>query len=121
MGASAVAQDKVPAPKYFIDTVMATSTAQMLAVNCPTLSIDIARASLLSEGVLARLAEDGFGPDTIEARMEDPSAAVGALQDAFVVKHELVGQVTADMICEAGRTEMAEGTGIGILLLGVSE
>jgi hypothetical protein len=115
------AQDKVPAPEYFVDTVMATSTAQMLAVSCPTLSVDIARASLLSEGILARLAEDGFEPDTIEARMQDPSAAVGALQEAFVAKHALVGQVTAERLCEVGRMEMAEGTGIGTLLMGVSQ
>lgn len=121
MATPGFAQDKLPAPDYFVDTVMATSTAQMLAVSCPTLSIDLARASILSDGVLARLAEDGFEPDTIEARMEDPSAAVGALQEAFVAKHGLVGQVTAERLCEVGRVEMAEGTGIGSLLMGVSQ
>ena len=53
--------------------------------------------------------------------MQDPSADVAVLQDAFVAKHNLRGTVTEDQICAAGLIEIAEGTGIGELLLGVAQ
>lgn len=117
----AFAADKVPAPEYFVITVMENSTAQMLAVRCPTLSIHLGKAALRSESVLVQLTKDGFEPSNLEDQMEDPSAAVAVLQDAFVDKHDLRGTVTEAQICAVGQIEIAEGTGVGELLLGIAQ
>ena len=117
----AFAAEKVPAPTYFVSTVMETSTAQMLAVRCSTLSIHLGKAALRSESVLVQLTKDGFEPSNLEDQMQDPSADVAVLQNAFVAKHNLRGTVTEDQICAAGQIEIAEGTGIGELLLGVAQ
>lgn len=121
LAAPAFAAEKVPAPAYFVTSVMETSTAQMLAVRCSTLSIHLGKAAMRSERVLVQLTQDGFEPANLEDQMQDPSAEVAVLQDAFVAKHDLRGTVTEADICAAGQVEIAEGTGIGELLLGVAQ
>ena len=115
----AVAQDRVPAPRYFVETAMETSTAQVLAVNCPTLSIDPVAMARRSEVALKRLTDDGFTPENLMERMEDPSAEIAVLQDAFVAKHGLSDGADQNTVCAAGKAEIAEGSAIGALLLEV--
>ncbi|WP_371157740.1 DUF5333 family protein [Jannaschia sp. 2305UL9-9] len=109
----------VPAPEYFVATAMQTSTAQILAVNCATLSIDPGAMALLTDRTLRQLSEDGFSPETLAEQMEDPSEAIAVLQDAFVARHDLAEDVDEAKICAAGRSEISEATPIGALLLEV--
>ncbi|SFJ28536.1 DUF5333 family protein [Jannaschia pohangensis] len=117
----ALAQDQVPPPDYFVTSAMETSTAQILAVNCATISINPGAMSRASEIVLDQLEQDGFTPENLVTRMADPSDAIGALQDAFLSKHGLADGATEDLVCAAAAREIEEGTGIGALLLEVGE
>ncbi|MGB3407366.1 MAG: DUF5333 family protein [Jannaschia sp.] len=115
----ALAQQAVPAPEYFVTTVMETSTAQILAVNCSTLSVNPAEMAKRTDSVLQRLTEDGFEQETLVDQMQDPTEAIAALQDAFVARHGLRDGADQATVCAAGKVEIAEGTGIGALLLEV--
>lgn len=117
----AMAEDLLPAPDYFIVAAMETSTAQLLAVRCPTLSIHLGKASARTEDVLQRLTEDGFEAGALDSRMADPSEAIAELQRAFIEKHTLQGDVTQDQVCAAGQREIADATGIGTLLIGEAQ
>lgn len=117
----AAAQEQVPAPAYFVTSAMATSTAQILAVNCPTLSIDPAAMTVETAGVLERLERDGFTPENLIERMENPEDRIAVLQEAFLAKHDLTEGATVGTICAAGLREMSEGSVIGALLLEVEE
>lgn len=115
----AAAQEQVPAPEYFVTSAMATSTAQILAVNCPTLSINPGAMTTESAGVLERLERDGFTAETLVERMENPADRIAVLQEAFLAKHDLAEGATAETVCAAGLREISEGTVIGALLLEV--
>lgn len=115
----AIAQEKVPAPDFFITSAMATSTAQILAVNCPTLSINPGAMSAETRGVLERLEQAGFTPENLVARMQDPADRIALLQDAFLTKHDLADGADVDAVCAAGLREISEGSVIGALLLEV--
>ncbi|MBM2576196.1 hypothetical protein JQC91_07750 [Jannaschia sp. Os4] len=115
----AMAQEPAPSPDYFVEGVVASAAAQAVALACPTLSVDLGAAARLSEDVLARLTADGFDPQNLLARMEDPQPAIAALQDAFLARHGLAEGAPSEVACAAGRTELEEGSAIGALLLEV--
>lgn len=115
----AFAQEAVPAPEFFIVSAMATSTAQILAVNCPTLSINPGAMTAEASGVLERLEQAGFTAENLVERMEDPADRIAVLQDAFLAKHDLSGGASSETVCAAGLREISEGTVIGALLLEV--
>ncbi|PRY21514.1 hypothetical protein CLV78_109127 [Aliiruegeria haliotis] len=118
---TASAQDKQPAPGYFIDTIVATTTAQNIALACPTLSFELLRASRVSGKVLEQLAKDGFDEANLEATMEDPAERIRAAQTAFLDKHDLPKQgAEFEAVCAAGLAEIAEGTEIGLYLLEIT-
>ena len=98
---------------------METSTAQALARSCPTLSVHLGRMAERTEAVLLQLAQDGFTPDNLAERMQDPSDAIANLQATFVAKHGLVDGAAQDVVCAAGQAEISEETAIGALLIGV--
>ncbi len=114
-----VVAEQVPAPEYFVTASMESSTAQALAVSCTTLSVDPIAMTRLSEDVLEQLGEDGFLPDNIAERMADPSGAIADLQSAFLARHDLADGAPEAQVCAAGRREIADGTGIGRLLVEV--
>lgn len=109
----------VPAPDYFVAAAMRTSTAQILSVNCATLSVDLGAMARLAEATLGRLTEDGFTPEMMAEQMDDPSDAIAVLQDAFVAQYDLAQDVDEAKICAAGKAEILEATPIGALLLEV--
>ncbi|PWJ12479.1 DUF5333 family protein [Jannaschia seohaensis] len=115
----AAAEDLRSAPDYFVESVMRTSTANILAVNCAGLSVDLGAISQLSAEILDRLTEDGFTPRILAEEMADPSEAIAVLQDAFLAKHGLATGASEAAVCAAGRAEIAEGSEIGALLLEV--
>ncbi|CTQ49634.1 DUF5333 family protein [Jannaschia donghaensis] len=119
IAAPAAAQDRRPAPEIFVTSAMATSTAQILAVNCPVLSINPGAMRTETDRVLDALDADGFTPETMTDAMEDPSDRIAVLQDAFLAKHDLADGATSDAVCAAGLREISEGTAIGALLLEV--
>ncbi|TFL20227.1 DUF5333 family protein [Jannaschia formosa] len=117
----AAAQELRPIPGYFVEAAMQTSTANVLAVHCGRLSVDPVAAAQLSDRVLSRLNEEGITPRILAEETEDPTAAIAALQDAFVAKHGLADGAPEEAVCAAGLAEIAEGTGIGALLVEVEE
>jgi hypothetical protein len=119
LAAPTSAQEARPAPDYFVEAAMATSTANALAIGCPTLSIDPALAVEVTSTAIERLRRDGFDPRALADEMRDPSAEIAALQDAFRAKHRLADGAPEDAICAAGLAEIAEGTGVGVLLVEV--
>ena len=119
--ASAVqAQEARPAPDYFVDSVMATTTAQQLAVACPTLSFNIIAASRATGPVMERLIEDGFDPDQLESQMTGFAEAMAARQAAFLARHDLSDGAESEKVCAVGAAEIAEGSDIGSFLTKVA-
>ena len=119
LAAPAPAQERTPAPDYFVDATFAVSTAQAVARSCPTLSVDPAAAARATGDVLARLEADGFTPANLEARMADPSDAIAGLQRSFLDRHGLEDGAAETDVCAAGRAEIAGRTGVGALLVEV--
>ncbi|SDZ03961.1 hypothetical protein SAMN05444004_105138 [Jannaschia faecimaris] len=115
------AQEKVPAPEVFVVSAMATSTAQILAVNCPRLSINPGAMTRETARVLDELGALGFTPENLVDRIEDPADRIEVLQTAFLTKHDLLEGATTDTVCAAGLREISEGSDIGALLLEVEE
>ena len=119
--ASVAWADLRPAPGSFLDTVVAASTAQQLALACPILSINPGVITEASSQVMARLEDEGFDITREDLGMEDATAAIRARQNAFLEKHGLFdGAPTAD-VCASGISEIAEATAIGQFLLEVPE
>lgn len=110
-----------PAPAYFLDAIVATSTAQQLAQSCPDISIDPVIVSQASGDVLTQLEADGFDVSADDMGMLDASAEIQERQDAFLTKHALSNGAQTDEVCAAARLEMAEGTQIGTYLVEVSQ
>ena len=115
----AAAQERVPAPAYFVASTFAVSTAQAVARACPALSVDPVAAAGATGDVLVRLEADGFTPDNLETRMADPTDAIAARQRAFLDRHDLADGAPAGRVCAAGRAEIAEGSDVGALLVEV--
>ena len=110
-----------PAPAYFLDAIVASTTAQQLARSCPDVSVDPVVVSNASGGVLNRLEADGFDVTTADLGMQDATDAIKERQDAFLAKHTLSDGASIESVCAAARVEMAEGTQIGTYLVEVSE
>lgn len=121
LAAPAAAQELRPAPDYFVETAMETSTANILAVNCPRLSINLGVVAQRSAATLDRLTAEGFTPRILAEEMEDPTEAIAVLQDAFTARHGLTDGAPEADVCAAGLAEMEAETGIGTLLVEVGE
>lgn len=113
--------DLRPAPGYFLDAIVATSTAQQLALSCPEVSIDPVIIGKASGAVLTQLEADGFDVNAADMGMLDASADIQARQEAFVAKHGLAEGASTEAVCAAARAEMADGTDIGTYLVEVAE
>ncbi|WGH77652.1 DUF5333 family protein [Jannaschia ovalis] len=121
LAAPAAAQEAVPAPDYFVEAAFLSSTAQVLALSCQTLSVDPIAIARLTDATLARLTEDGFTPENLADRMADPSDAIATLQAAFVQKHALEQGAPEAAVCAAGAAEIAEETALGTLIVEVAQ
>lgn len=110
-----------PAPGYFLDAIVATSTAQQLAQSCSEISIDPVVVSQASSDVLTQLEADGFNVNADDMGMLDASEEIQQRQDAFLAKHALTNGAQTDDVCAAARVEMAEGTQIGTYLVEVGQ
>ncbi len=118
--APAFAQDDVelrPAPEWFVEAVVAVTTAEQLARSCSTLSLEGQTVHEATTEVIVRLREAGFDTDRPDGGMEPSTEAFRAHQNAFLDKHGLSGEITEEMVCAAGRAEMAEGSKIGEYLM----
>lgn len=119
-GTVAAAQDR-EAPEYFLDAVIATSTAQTLALSCDAVSLNPVNTAQLSQRVLVQLEADGFDTSREDLGMADASDALAERQDAFVEKHGLNTDAGEDSVCAAAEAEIDEGSAIGKLLLALDE
>lgn len=115
----ALAEELRPAPDHFVQTAFATTTAQALALACPTLSFEILRAAQESGRVMGLLAQEGFDPERLSEQMIDPAPRFAELRAAFLEKHGLADGAPAEAVCAAGRAEIAEGSAIGGYLVEV--
>ena len=117
MAASTVqAQDLRPAPEYYTNAIFSIQMAEALALSCSTVGVDLfatqARVTELDE----LLAADGFDTDQPFVQMIDPAPVLRDLQSDFLAKHPLQDP-TEEKVCAAARTEIAEDTIIGKLLV----
>ena len=110
-----------PAPDYFVEAAVASTTAQQIARACERLSLDPPKVQAMTAEVLLRLQADKFDIERADGGMLESAEKFSAAQMAFLEKHNLEGQITAEVICAAGKREMEEGTAIGRLLIAVPE
>lgn len=110
-----------PAPAYFVDAVMATTTAKQLALACPQISINPVVVSGDAEVVMDQLSTDGFDTALESLGMVDPSQDIAAMQIAFMDKHKLAEGAATETVCTAAKAEIAEGSRIGTYLLEVEQ
>ena len=115
LAAPAMAQDLRQTPDYFAEAVFDLQMAQALALSCSRISLDPVAAAAHSERLLRSLERDGFPLDAPQDRMDDPDAAIRALQTAFVERYALVDP-GEQRVCDVAAAEIAAGTGIGLLL-----
>jgi len=104
-------------PDYFVEALVATSTAQAVALSCPALSVNPIAAVQASDGLLAKLQADGIDVSDPASSFLPGDDKLAAAQTAFMDKHALDG-AGAEAVCAAGKAEIAEGTSIGALLVG---
>lgn len=114
---AAEAVELKPAPDYFVETVVATTTAQQLALSCAALSLNPPVVQQATSEVLSRLEADGFDVGRTDGGMDDPSDRFTALQQAFLQKHGLREGIDEASVCRAGMAEINEGSEIGSYLL----
>lgn len=119
--ASAAQAADRPAPVYFVDAVMATTTAKQLALACPQISINPVVVSKDAEAVMNQLNADGFDTSQESLGMVDPSQDIAVMQVAFMDKHKLAEGAAAETVCAAAKAEIAEGSRIGTYLLEVEQ
>ncbi len=119
--ASAAQAADRPAPVYFVDAVMATTTAKQLALACPQISINLAVVGDDAEVVMDQLKADGFDTGTETLGMVDPSQDISVMQVAFMDKHKLAEGAATETVCTAAKAEIAEGSRIGTYLLEVDQ
>jgi hypothetical protein len=116
----ALSQELRPAPGYYTDAVFAVTMAEALATGCARVGVNFGAVSARMDMLEARLAEDGFDVATPFEQMQDPSAIFDAMGRAFLTRHPIEGQ-GAEAVCGAARTEIADETLIGSLLLEAPE
>lgn len=120
LAGAAAADDLRPTPDYFAAAVFEMGMAEALGRACPRVSVDPVRAGSRATELLAALEADGFSTDVPHEQMLDPNAAIRDLQQAFVARYGL-SEPTEARVCEVAETEIAEATGIGMLLVEVPE
>lgn len=108
-----------PAPDYFVEAVVASTTAQQIARACEDLSLDPPKVQAMTAEVLQRLLDDGFDLERPDGGMTESQDKFASAQVAFMEKHGLEGTISNDMICAAGKAEMADKSAIGMLLIAV--
>ena len=108
------------APEYYLAALIDSSTAQQLALSCSDLSVDPVRMARLSRDIIDRLEADGFTMTADNTGMADASDILAARQADFVSKHGLQAADEA-RVCAAGRAEIAEGSGMGLLLIDLAQ
>ncbi|WP_172676925.1 DUF5333 family protein [Aestuariivita boseongensis] len=113
--------DLRPAPGYFLDAIVATSTAQQLARSCPEVSVDPVVISRSTGEVLGQLEADGFDVNQSDMGMLDASADIKSRQDAFLAKHSLADGASTEAVCAAAKLEIADETLIGSYLVEVAQ
>lgn len=113
------AQELRETPNYFASAVFDLSMAQALARSCSAVSLDPVLAAKRSEALLVRLTEDGFTTTAPHEEMDDPNAAIRALQTDFVARYA-IDEPSEDEVCAIAEAEMADASGIGALLVSVS-
>jgi hypothetical protein len=117
LASAAVAQERSAAPEYFVQTLMATATAENIAELCPTLSFDAAAAADRSTEVMERLAAEGHDTKNLTATLQDPAERVRAMQNKFLGRYGLQRTGGDDkLVCDAGMAEIAQGSEIGSFL-----
>ncbi len=121
LGCPLGAQELRPAPGYFVDAMVAITTAENIATTCPNLSFDAVAASDVTTEVMEALAADGFDGKNLQGSMADPAEAVRGKQAAFREKHKLA-QDEADFIriCMAGFAEIREASQVGGFLIEIT-
>jgi hypothetical protein len=119
--ASAVQAADRPAPDYFVDAVMATTTAKQLALACPQISINLVVVSNDAEVVMSQLKTDGFDTGQETLGMVDPTQDIAVMQVAFMDKHKLAEGAATETVCAAAKAEIAAGSRIGTYLLEVEQ
>lgn len=112
--------DTRPMPDYFVGALVATSAAEAVALSCPQLSIDPVAVVKSSETLLSQLETDGFNVSNPSVEMESGDDKLAAAQQVFMDKHALEG-ASSEVVCAAGRAEIADGSAIGLLLVEVSQ
>ena len=90
--------------------------AEALALSCSTVEVDLFATQARVTDLNAQLAEDDFDTDRPFAQMIDPSPAIRDLQTAFLERYPLQDP-SDEKVCAAARSEIAEGTIIGQLLV----
>ena len=119
MAAGSAMADTRPMPDYFVSALVATSAAQALALSCDELNVDPLAVAKAYDVLLDKLEADGFDPLAPAADMDSGEAELAEAQKAFMDKHQLEG-ATGETVCAAGRSEIAEKSKIGTLLVEVS-
>ena len=106
---AALAEDR-EAPAYYLDEIVAVTTAQRLADFCADVDFAIERAVENSGLLIERLEADGFDTGTATLGMKPSGAEILKRQDAFMAKHDMS---LDDPACRAAKIEIAEKTAIG--------
>ncbi|WP_146174169.1 DUF5333 family protein [Litoreibacter ponti] len=116
LAATPAMAEKREMPDYLVDAIVASTTARTIAMSCPDLSVNPIAANRASTELITKLEADGISTDDPISDVLDDPERFAARQQAFMDKHDLDGAPTT-LVCDAGRAEMAEGTGIGALLI----
>lgn len=109
------AEPELPeAPDWFVEGVVDLTTAQRIALSCRALDVDVEVAQAGSNAIMARLMSEGYDISREDGGMLPTREKFLARQMAFMERHEMAeGQISEDMVCAAGRREIAEDSGIG--------
>lgn len=103
-------------PDYFVDALVATSAAQALALSCPDISVNPVAAVQASDKLLIQLQKDGVDVSDPTSSFLPGEEKLAAAQADFMKKHDLDG-AGQEAVCAAGRSEIAESTAVGALLV----
>lgn len=114
---SAAAKDLPEMPDYFAEALVSISAAQAIAQACPSITVNPVNAVKSSEDLITRLADDGFDSNDPASGMQPGDAKIAELQTVFLEKHGLSEGAAADAACAAGKSEIAQNSAIGRLLL----
>ncbi|KIT15810.1 DUF5333 family protein [Jannaschia aquimarina] len=103
-------------PDWYLDAVFAASTASRVAQACPTLDIDADAAARATREMTARLDGEGHSAEQVSVRLAGDASGLRSRQSAFLKRHALAEDPSAEAMCAAGRLEMRLRTRVGALL-----